>query len=89
MSDDSTYVQITIEADGSASGIYNYLPAEKDATRGTFTGKLNDENVIVAECTFTQEGEEYKDEVSFELSDDKVVVVEQNHATPLPKVDCN
>ena len=68
---DSSYVQLTFQKE-TVSGIYNVIPAEKDARRGTVLGKLRDD-VLDLVWTFTQEGMQDTMRVVFALRDGKLL----------------
>lgn len=50
------------------NGVYNWLPEEKDAMTGTFTGTLEN-GIVTALYTYSTEGETAKQEVLFKLAD--------------------
>ncbi|MEZ2334478.1 hypothetical protein AB6735_02550 [Mucilaginibacter sp. RCC_168] len=62
---DTTIVNMLINGD-KVSGKMSWLPKEKDARKGTITGKLNG-NAIKAVWTFTQEGSKDTMNVEFQL----------------------
>ena len=54
---------------GTVEGVYNWLPAEKDHRKGTFTGSLNN-NLIEAEYSFMQEGQKRTSPIQIVLVSD-------------------
>ncbi|PWK78683.1 hypothetical protein LX99_01131 [Mucilaginibacter oryzae] len=62
---DTTEVNLRINGN-DVTGDMNWLPKEKDARRGSLTGKLND-NVIKALWTYNQEGSKDTLSVEFQL----------------------
>lgn len=68
---DSSYIQLVIRKK-TVSGVYNVIPAEKDARRGTVLGKAEDD-VFDLVWTFTQEGMQDTLRVVFALRDGKLM----------------
>lgn len=68
---DSSYIQLVVRNE-TVSGVYNVIPHEKDARRGTVLGELNDE-VFDLVWTFTQEGLQDTLRVVFALRNGKLV----------------
>lgn len=68
---DSSYIQLTLRNE-TVSGVYNVIPAEKDARRGTVLGKISDD-VLDLVWTFTQEGMQDTMRVVFALRDGKLL----------------
>ncbi len=69
-SQDSSYIQLVIRNE-TVSGIYNAIPYEKDARRGTVMGKLNDD-ILDLVWTFSQEGTQDTLRVLFEFHEGKL-----------------
>ena len=100
---DSTILNFTIEGN-TVKGIYNEIPAEKDARIGGFVGDLGKNNEITGVYTFTQEGDTYKHGIIIEMKENEAIVslVEINitktenattnlieEALSIKKVNCN
>ncbi|GGC21719.1 hypothetical protein GCM10011386_12110 [Parapedobacter defluvii] len=68
---DSSYIQLAIRKE-TVSGVYNVIPAEKDARRGTVLGKEKD-GMLDLVWTFTQEGTQDTLRVVFALQDGKLM----------------
>lgn len=68
---DSSYIQLAIRKE-TVSGVYNVIPAEKDARRGTVLGRAEDD-VLDLVWTFTQEGMQDTMRVVFALRDGKLM----------------
>ncbi len=68
---DSSYIQLAVRK-GTVSGIYNILPYEKDARRGTVMGK-SEGGVFDLVWTFSQEGIPDTLRVVFKLQDGKLL----------------
>ncbi|PPL04704.1 hypothetical protein [Parapedobacter indicus] len=68
---DSSYIQLAIRKE-TVSGVYNIIPAEKDARRGTVLGKAED-GVLDLVWTFMQEGSQDTMRVVFALRDGKLM----------------
>lgn len=68
---DSSYIQLVIRNE-TVSGVYNVIPHEKDARRGTILGKADDD-VFDLVWTFTQEGMQDTLRVVFALHDGKLL----------------
>jgi len=68
---DSSYIQLAIRKE-TVSGVYNVIPAEKDARRGTVLGTAED-GVLDLVWTFTQEGMQDTLRVVFALKDEKLM----------------
>ncbi|MBK1441465.1 hypothetical protein JHJ32_15815 [Parapedobacter sp. ISTM3] len=68
---DSSYVQLVIRGE-TVSGIYNTIPHEKDARRGTVLGQRKD-HVFDLVWTYSQEGMQDTMRVVFTLRDGKLM----------------
>ncbi|MGK6351275.1 hypothetical protein [Parapedobacter sp. DT-150] len=68
---DSSYIQLVMR-NKTVSGVYNVIPQEKDARRGTLLGK-SDDGVFDLVWTFTQEGTQDTLRVVFALRDGKLL----------------
>ncbi|MFB2121429.1 hypothetical protein [Parapedobacter sp. 2B3] len=68
---DSSFIQLEARK-GTVSGIYNVVPHEKDARRGTVLGKSEDD-VFDLVWTFSQEGNQDTLRVVFKLKDGKLL----------------
>lgn len=68
---DTSYIQLVVRGE-TVSGVYNVIPHEKDARRGTVLGKLTDE-VFDLVWTFMQEGTQDTLRVAFKLQDGKLL----------------
>jgi|SRR5690606_19875955 len=68
---DSAYIQLTIRKQ-TVSGVYNLIPTEKDARRGTILGKKEDD-VLDVVWTFSQEGMQDTMRLVFALRDGRLV----------------
>ncbi|GAB3165559.1 hypothetical protein [Telluribacter humicola] len=77
---DVTELRWEVAEDGSISGIYNRIPAEKDSRTGTITGKLEEEPidglVVHATYKYQQEGTQSEEKIN--------IVVRENQAIVLP-----
>lgn len=82
---DMTELSLTIENDSKVTGIYNWIPSEKDAKMGNLSGTLV-EGTIKATYTFMQEGEEGKEELTIVLGPESVQISDLE--TALPLIDC-
>ncbi|MEO7080025.1 MAG: lipoprotein [Flavobacteriales bacterium] len=69
---DSLYIRMDVLGE-LVNGVYNWLPGEKDAMTGTFTGTLEN-GVVTALYTYRAEGETAKQEVLFKLADNGLLV---------------
>lgn len=76
------------------TGVYNWLPAEKDQRRGTFEGILKDD-IISANYIFMQEGIQDTVAITILLENNKVTInsihpenEELGLKTTIAKVDC-
>lgn len=73
------------------TGIYNWLPAEKDQRTGKFTGSING-NTINAKYTFVQEGVEGSADIVIETDNNKASVSggspELGLQADIKKADC-
>ncbi len=69
---DSLYIRLDILGE-LVNGAYNWLPAEKDAMTGTFTGTLEN-GVVTALYTYRAEGAMAKQEILFKLVDRGLLV---------------
>lgn len=69
---DSLYVHLSI-ADDSVTGVWNWLPAEKDKMTGTLQGTIHD-NVVKAIYTYHAEGQIAKEEKIFKVDGDTLRV---------------
>ena len=70
---DSTKLSLTIIGT-DVVGTYDYLPAEKDATRGQVKGTINEYGKIKATYNFTQESEKGSQEIIIELIGDGAII---------------
>ena len=68
---DSSYIQLVVR-DETVSGVYNVIPHEKDARRGTVMGKTEGD-VIDLVWTFTQEGKQDTMRVVFRKEGEKLL----------------
>lgn len=68
---DSSYIQL-IARNETVSGVYNVIPFEKDARRGTVLGKSEDD-IFDLVWTFSQEGVQYTLRVVFKLQNGKLL----------------
>ncbi len=64
---DSTYLIVDIKGQ-EVGGIFNIIPAERDAAYGTYTGQLDSLGRITGQYTYTQEGDAYTDIIQINLS---------------------
>ncbi len=64
---DTTWASLTIAADGTVTGSFDWVPWEKDSARGTLTGKKDGE-VITAMYDYMIEGSQQKEEKMFKIS---------------------
>ncbi len=69
---DTLYIRMDVLGE-LVNGTYNWLPQEKDAKRGSFTGTLEN-GVVTALYSYTAEGVAAKEEVLFKLVDGGVRV---------------
>lgn len=69
---DSTYLTVSI-ANNKVEGVFNWIPAEKDARRGTFEGAKNG-NYIKGMYSYTQEGMPESTTINIEIKDNKAIV---------------
>jgi hypothetical protein len=100
---DSLYIQLTINGD-SVTGIWNWLPAEKDKMVGTLAGTIHN-NEARTIYTYTAEGQTSKEEKLLKIDGDtlrfKTGEMEQRNGIwilrnaettayneSLPRVDC-
>ena len=100
---DTIYIRMDVLGE-LVNGVYNWLPEEKDAMTGTFTGTL-EQGVVTALYTYNAEGETSKQEILFKLTDDGLRVgngeLVQDHGVwlfknkshaeygeAIPEVDC-
>lgn len=78
---DVTELSWEVAGDGRVSGIYNWLPAEKDSRKGTFTGQMASEPidgfVVHATYTYQQEGTQTEEKIN--------IIVRENQAIVLPE----
>ncbi|WP_353128520.1 hypothetical protein [Parapedobacter pyrenivorans] len=68
---DTSFIQLMVRNE-TVSGVYNVIPHEKDARRGTVLGKLTDD-VFDLVWTFTQEGMQDTLRVVFKQQDGKLL----------------
>ncbi|UZR97192.1 hypothetical protein [Chondrinema litorale] len=90
MMKDIQELNLVIDGD-QVSGEYNWLPAEKDQRKGSLTGTIED-NIIIAEYQFMQEGNEETASITIDIDHQKAVIVGGNpelglNAT-IKKIDC-
>jgi len=99
---DSLFIQLTVKGD-SITGIWNWLPAEKDKMVGTLAGTIHN-NEAKAIYTYTAEGQTAKEEKLFKIDGDTLrikngeleerngVWMLKNETIPynesVPRVDC-
>lgn len=84
--------ELTLSITGNdVTGMYNWLPAEKDQRKGTLTGSLQG-NTIQAKYIFMQEGIEHSADISIQIDDNQASVSggapELGLASTLKKVEC-
>lgn len=85
---DSLYLYINTDAAGNVEGVYNFIPGETDSRTGVIKGKLVDGR-IEAIYTFSAEGDEYEEDIIFEISAKEVVVKESSQVVrKIPRVNC-
>jgi hypothetical protein len=70
--EDSTSLNIHIQ-DTLITGEFNYIPYEKDAAIGTISGVIKD-SIIECVYTYSQEGEEFKENQIWKLKGDKILM---------------
>lgn len=68
---DSSYIQLAIRKE-TVTGIYNVIPFEKDARRGTLLGKMEGDSLDLV-WSFTQEGMQDTLRVVFALQDGRLM----------------
>lgn len=68
---DSTFLQLVIRGE-SVSGVYNHIPLEKDARRGTVLGTMDNDTLDLV-WTFQQEGTQDTMRVVFLFDGDKLL----------------
>lgn len=99
---DSLFIQLTVNGD-SITGIWNWLPAEKDKMVGTLAGTIHN-NEAKTIYTYTAEGQTAKEEKLFKIDGDTLrikngeleerngVWMLKNETIPynesVPRVDC-
>ncbi len=100
---DSLFIQLTVNGD-SVTGIWNWLPAEKDKMVGTLAGTIHN-NEAKAIYTYTAEGQTAKEEKLFKIDGDTLRIrngeleehngiwmLKNAQTTPynesVPRVDC-
>lgn len=86
--------ELRIEFDGTkATGVYNWLPAEKDARRGSFEGELGEESVVLVDYSFSQEGQEKTAQLRIKLHPGQATVTSKTPGSgldaSLKRVDCD
>ena len=69
---DTTTVKLTIIGD-EVTGTYDWIPAEKDAARGTLTGTIKN-GIITAVYDYMIEGSNQKEEVVFKMEINQLLV---------------
>ena len=69
---DTLYIRLDILGE-LVNGVYNWLPAEKDVMKGTFTGTMEN-GVVTALYTYRAEGKIAKQEILFKLTDRGLLV---------------
>ncbi len=67
---DTSYIRLEIN-NNKVSGIYNYIPFEKDRSKGSLTGTLEND-IIDAEWYFMQEGMQDSLHLKFKLYGEKL-----------------
>lgn len=71
---DKDVIELSIDVhNGSARGIYNWLPAFKDERKGKFRGRIEN-NVISGEYNFTQEGKAQTVQIEITLNETEAIV---------------
>lgn len=79
-------------AAGKVKGRYNWLPAEKDQRKGSFVGTIEN-NIITAEYSFKQEGQDATSQIKIIISDDQAIISGGDPALGLnaeiKKIDCD
>ncbi len=78
--------------DGIVTGIYNYLPAEKDQRIGNLNGIVTN-NVVFAKYIYSQEGEEITTYIKITLNDQEAIVEPDDSThdmiSKITKIKCN
>ncbi|MEM1121779.1 MAG: hypothetical protein AAGJ18_15110 [Bacteroidota bacterium] len=69
---DTTQVNLTIMGD-NITGIYNWIPAEKDSARGTLTGTKKGD-IITVLYDYTIEGSKQKEEMIFKMEANQLLI---------------
>jgi hypothetical protein len=70
--EDSTSLNMHIQ-DTLVTGNYSYIPNEKDAAIGSISGVIKD-SIIECVYTYSQEGEEFKENLIWKLQSDKILL---------------
>ncbi|MEO5776601.1 MAG: hypothetical protein ABIQ27_06830 [Flavobacterium sp.] len=66
-------IEMQIQYNGNdVTGTLNYVIAEKDSNKGTFTGTFEN-NILLLDYTFQSEGTESVRQIAFQLQGDKLV----------------
>lgn len=69
----------------SVSGIYNWLPKQKDTREGFITGSMDD-NIIKGKYQFTQEGKEETIPILIKLNEDSVIISDDKNGVGIGAV---
>ncbi len=84
-------LMLEIDDKSNVTGIYNWLPAEKDQREGTLKGKVEN-NIVEAKYTYIQEGIKDSTTISITLEKDKAIIEggkrELGLGTSIKKIDC-
>ncbi|MCB0519421.1 MAG: hypothetical protein H6577_27155 [Lewinellaceae bacterium] len=72
---DTTWVKLTITADGSVSGTYDWVPYEKDSARGTLTGKKESDELHLM-YDYMIEGSNQQQEMRMKMMGDQIAEME-------------
>ncbi len=68
---DTTWVQLTITADGAVSGTYDWVPFEKDSARGTLSGK-KEGDLLKLTYDYMIEGSQQQEEKVMKMTGDQL-----------------
>ncbi len=92
---DDTYLEASLNDDGTASGVFNTIPAEKDRLMGTFSGNWVETSSSSASLhvtyTYVGEGKTIQERRVFTVSPDGAAIsYDEGKTFPqvLPRVDC-
>ena len=70
---DSTFASLTIAADGTVTGSFDWVPNEKDGAHGTLTGK-NEGGQLKVMYDYMIEGSQQKEEMLMKVAGDQLLV---------------